>query len=52
MAAGNANSFRKAIILSDGGNVYYAALQNAFYAQDQWTRHRRLAVTAGMRFDI
>ena len=52
MAAGNANSFRKALILSDGGNVYYAGLQNAFYAQDQWTPTPRLAITAGMRFDL
>ena len=52
MAVGNANSFRKAIILSEGGNVYYAGLQNAFYAQDQWSVTDRLAVTAGMRFDF
>ena len=52
LAAGNANSFRKALILSDGGNVYYSGLQNAFYAQDQWTPTPRLAITAGMRFDL
>jgi outer membrane receptor for ferrienterochelin and colicin len=52
MAVGNANSFRKAIILSEGGNVYYTGLQNAFYVQDQWAATDRLAVTAGMRFDF
>ncbi|MEO8560517.1 MAG: TonB-dependent receptor [bacterium] len=52
MAVGNANSFRKAIILKDGGNVYYTGLQNAFYAQDQWTPTGRLAITAGLRFDV
>ena len=52
MAVGNANSFRKAIILKDNGNVYYTGLQNAFYAQDQWTPTSRLAITAGLRFDV
>ena len=52
LAARNANSFRKAIILSNGGNVEYTGLQNAFYAQDQWAVTTRLAVTAGMRFDF
>jgi hypothetical protein len=52
MAVGNANSFRKAIVLRDNGNVYYTGLQNAFYAQDQWTPTSRLAITAGMRFDL
>ena len=52
MAVGNANSFRKAIILSQGGDVFFTGLQNAFYAQDQWTPTPRLAITAGMRFDF
>ncbi|MFL5620998.1 MAG: carboxypeptidase regulatory-like domain-containing protein [Gemmatimonadaceae bacterium] len=52
MAARNANSFRKAIILSNGGNVYYTGLQDAFYAQDQWSVTDRLAITAGLRFDL
>ena len=52
LAAGNANSFRKAIILRDNGNVEFTALQNAFYAQDQWQASPRLSVTAGLRFDI
>jgi outer membrane receptor for ferrienterochelin and colicin len=52
LQAGNPNSFRKAIILADGGNVYFSALQNAVYAQDQWQVTPRLAVTAGMRFDF
>ncbi|MCC6319709.1 MAG: carboxypeptidase regulatory-like domain-containing protein [Gemmatimonadaceae bacterium] len=50
--AGNANSFRKALILSEGGNVYFDALQNAFYAQDFFQVNPRLAITAGLRFDI
>jgi outer membrane receptor protein involved in Fe transport len=52
LAAGNANSFRKAIILSQGGNVYFDALQSAWYAQDQWQVSPRFAVTLGARFDI
>jgi outer membrane receptor for ferrienterochelin and colicin len=52
MAVGNANSFRKALILSEGGNVYYTGLQNAFYAQDQWSVSDRLSITAGLRFDL
>ncbi|HKH93368.1 MAG TPA: TonB-dependent receptor [Gemmatimonadaceae bacterium] len=52
VAVGNANSFRKAIILKDNGNVYYTGLQNAFYVQDQWTPTQRLAITAGLRFDV
>ena len=36
LAAGNPQSFRRAIILQDGGNVYFRALQSAWYAQDQW----------------
>ena len=50
--AGNPNTFRKAIILRDDGNVYFTALQNAFYAQDQWAATSRLAITAGLRFDV
>jgi outer membrane receptor for ferrienterochelin and colicin len=52
LAAGNPNSFRRAFILRDGGNVYFSALQNAFYAQDQWQTTPRLAITAGLRFDF
>lgn len=52
LAAGNPNTFRKAIILADGGNVYFSALQNALYAQDQWQVTPRFSLTAGMRFDI
>ena len=40
LAAGNANSFRKAIILADGGNVYYSGLQNAFFAVYIWYESR------------
>jgi outer membrane receptor for ferrienterochelin and colicin len=52
LAAGNANTFRKAIILSQGGNVYFDALQSAFYGQDQWQVSPRFAVTLGLRFDV
>jgi outer membrane receptor for ferrienterochelin and colicin len=52
LAAGNANSFRKAIILRDGGNVEFTALQNAVYAQDQWAASPKLSITAGIRFDL
>jgi hypothetical protein len=52
VAAGNANGFRKAIILSQGGNVYFDALQSAWYAQDQWQVSPRFAMTLGARFDI
>lgn len=52
LQAGNPNTFRKSIILSNGGNVYYEGLQNAFYAQDQWTVNENFAITAGLRFDL
>ena len=52
LAAGNANSFRKAVILRDNGNVFFKALQSAFYAQDQWSPDARLTITAGLRADI
>ena len=52
LAAGNANSFRKSVVLSNGGNVYYKGLQDAFYAQDQWNVTDNLAITAGLRFDL
>ncbi len=51
LAAGNANTFRKAIILSQGGNVYFDALQSAWYAQDQWQYSPRLSITMGVRVD-
>ncbi|MEP7345583.1 MAG: TonB-dependent receptor [Gemmatimonadaceae bacterium] len=51
LAAGNAAQFRKAIILSQGGNVYFDALQSAFYAQDLWQYSPRLAITMGVRVD-
>jgi len=54
LSAGNANSFRKAIILpgGNGGNVEFTALQSAFYAQDQWQVNPNLAITAGLRWDV
>lgn len=52
LAAGNANSFRKAIILRDNGNVEFTALQNAVYAQDQWQATPGLSITAGLRLDV
>ena len=52
LAAGNAQSFRRAFILQDGGNVYFRALQSAWYAQDQWQVSPKLAMTIGLRADI
>ncbi|MBX9928674.1 MAG: TonB-dependent receptor [Gemmatimonadaceae bacterium] len=52
LQAGNANSFRKAVILRDAGNVNVKALQSAFYAQDLWQATPRLALTLGLRADI
>ncbi|HMC54517.1 MAG TPA: carboxypeptidase regulatory-like domain-containing protein [Gemmatimonadaceae bacterium] len=52
LAAGNANSFRKAIILANGGNVEFSALQSAFYGEDQWQVNPNLAVTLGLRADV
>jgi hypothetical protein len=52
LSAGNANSFRKAIILSQGGNVYFSAVQSAWYAQDQWQVNPNLAITIGLRTDV
>jgi hypothetical protein len=52
LSAGNPQSFRKAIILRDGGNVQFSALQSALYGQDQWQVNPNLAITLGMRFDI
>ena len=52
LAAGNANSFRKALILANGGNVEFSALQTAIYAQDQWQLNPNVALTFGLRMDM
>ncbi|HXG69292.1 MAG TPA: TonB-dependent receptor [Gemmatimonadaceae bacterium] len=52
LQAGNPNTFRKAFILDQGGNVFFDASQTALYAQDQWTATPRLTFTLGGRFDI
>ena len=52
LAAGNANTYRRAFILKDGGNVYFRALQSAWYAQDQWQVTPGFAVTLGLRADL
>jgi len=52
LAAGNANTYRRAFILRDGGNVYFRALQSAWYAQDQWQVTPKLAMTIGIRGDL
>lgn len=52
LAAGNANTFRRAFILRDNGNVFFDALQSAWYAQDQWRASDRLNVNLGVRFDV
>ena len=52
LQAGNANSFRKAIILREGGNVHYEAAQSAWYVQDQWAVTPRFSLTGGLRADV
>jgi outer membrane receptor for ferrienterochelin and colicin len=52
LSAGNANSYRRAFILRDGGNVYFSALQSAWYGQDQWQVTPKLAMTIGLRADF
>lgn len=52
LQAGNPQTFRKAFILDQGGNVYFDATQTALYAQDQWSATPRLTLTFGGRFDI
>ncbi len=52
LASGNANSFRKAIILADNGNAYFNSINSAWYAQDQWAATPRLTITGGLRADI
>ena len=52
LAAGNASSYRRAFILKDGGNVYFRALQSAWYVQDQWQVSPNFAMTLGFRADI
>ena len=52
LAAGNANSYRRAFILKDGGNVFFRALQSAWYAQDQWQVTPNFAMTLGLRADL
>lgn len=52
LAAGNPNSFRRAFILRDGGNVYFSALQSAWYVQDQWQVSPTFSMTLGARVDV
>jgi outer membrane receptor for ferrienterochelin and colicin len=52
LAAGNANTYRRAFILKDGGNVFFRALQSAWYAQDQWQVTPNFAMTIGVRADL
>ena len=52
LSAGNPNSYRRAFILRDGGNVYFRALQSAWYGQDQWQVTPNFAMTLGLRADI
>lgn len=52
LAAGNANTYRRAFILKDGGNVFFRALQSAWYAQDQWQVSPNFAMTVGLRADL
>lgn len=52
LAAGNAQGFRKAIILSQDGNVFFNQIQSAWYAQDQWQVTPKLSLTYGLRADL
>ncbi|MGQ0767295.1 MAG: TonB-dependent receptor [Gemmatimonadota bacterium] len=52
LEARTAAAFRKAIILSQGGDVFFDQLQSALYAQDQWQATPKLAITYGLRADI
>ena len=52
LAAGNPSSYRRAFILKDGGNVYFRALQSAWYVQDQWQVAPNFAMTLGFRADL
>lgn len=45
------NGFRRAFVLSQGGDVYFDALQSAVYAQDTWTTTPKLTLTLGIRGD-
>ena len=49
--AGTANGFRRGIVLGSDPNVYFDALQSAFYAQDTWTATPKLTLTLGLRGD-
>jgi len=49
---GAANGFRRAFILSQGGNAYFDALESAFYGQDNWTVNPKLTLTLGLRGDL
>jgi hypothetical protein len=49
---GTANGFRRGIILSQGGNAYFDALESSFYAQDNWTATPKLTLTLGVRGDL
>ncbi|MEJ7759060.1 MAG: TonB-dependent receptor [Gemmatimonadaceae bacterium] len=47
-----ANGFRRGIVLGEDPNVYFDAMQSAFYAQDIWTVNPKLTLTLGVRGDI
>lgn len=52
LEAGNPATYRRAFILRDGGNVFFRALQSAWYVQDQWQAAPNFSMTLGARLDI